>query len=557
MLLDHVEIAGFRGINRLSLNVNELNAFLGENRWGKSSLFDALSLFLSGSRKRYKLKRDDFYISPDHLSKSATLIQLVFTFKEHQRGEALLYQYKHLSDIWCGNNTGYRFVYYLIEGEITATGNVVTNRFFLDAQGAKKNIDKEKLLTLINEFVSFVPVLRMGQQNNFLATNASLFDDVSSKRAYFETKIKKIFNRLNASSQQLSKADLAKGYEALSYIFDHYLFKHYDAFDYYNIDFEHDIYSQQAFSFDGITHFSDVLKKGNKKDRAMLLMILGEFLEVRGEHLLRKGASPILLIEELESNLHPVNLAITWRFFSLLPMQKLVSTNSSLLLSFFPLSRIQRLVRQSDVIKSYQLDVGQFSKNDLRRIAFHIRMNRPHSLFARAWLMVEGETETWLLNELARICGYNLTIEGIQIIEFAQCGLSPLIKIAQNLNIEWHVLTDGDAAGQKYADRVEVILRKGDLLGNRLTVLPAYDIEHLFFESGFRDVYVKASNYQAKDAQRLSTHKIISKAVQKHSKPWLGLTLAEAVEEKGVDAIPLLLKRLFARMVGLARSQSG
>ena len=145
---------------------------------------------------------------------------------------------------------------------------------------------------------------------------------------------KKIFKRLNAFSQQLSKADLAKGYEALSYIFNHYLFKNYDAFDYYNIDFKDDMYSQQAFSFDDITHFSEVLKKGSKKKRAMLLMILGEFLEARGEHLLRKGASPVLLIEELESNLHPVNLASTWRFFSLLPMQKLMSTNSSLLLFF-------------------------------------------------------------------------------------------------------------------------------------------------------------------------------------------------------------------------------
>ena len=81
------------------------------------------------------------------------------------------------------------------------------------------------------------------------------------------------------------------------------------------------------------------------------------------------------------------------------------------------MSRIERLVRQPDVIKSYRLDVGQFSKNDLRRIAFHIRMDRPHRLFAGAWLMVEGKTETWLLNELAGICGYNLTIEGIQMAD--------------------------------------------------------------------------------------------------------------------------------------------
>ncbi|XPE66402.1 DUF2813 domain-containing protein [Shigella flexneri] len=36
------------------------------------------------------------------------------------------------------------------------------------------------------------------------------------------------------------------------------------------------------------------------------------------------------------------------------------------------------------------------STEDSRRISFHIRFNRPSSLFARCWLLVEGETETSL-----------------------------------------------------------------------------------------------------------------------------------------------------------------
>ena len=556
MLLDHIEIVGFRGINRLSLNVEELSALLGENSWGKSSLFDALSLFLSGTNKSYKFKKEDFHIPPDNKIASSRLIQLVFTFKEHYRGEIFLPQYKHLTAIWCGNNSGYRYIYFQVEGEISETSNVLTKRFFLDEAGSQKSISKADLPTLVNEFISFVPVLRMGSQLPY-KLKTDLFEDLSSKRSAFESKIKKIFNRLSDSSQQLSKTDLKSGYEALTYIFDHYLFKRYEVVTKEDPDFKYDFHGQKSFSLIGIKHLSDLLKMGNKKDRAMLLLILGEFLAVRGEHLLRRGASPILLLESPESGLHPVNLSITWRFLSLLPMQKLVSTNSSLLLSFFPLSRVQRLVKMTDQIKSYSLNIHHFSNNDLRRIAFHIRMNRPHSLFARAWLMVEGETETWLLSELARICGYNLIVEGVQIIEFAQCGLSPLIKVAQDLNIEWHVLTDGDQAGQKYAARVGAMLNKRDAIANRLTVLPAFDIEHLFFNNGFSDVYLKAANYDEKDAQRLSTNKIISKAVHKHSKPWLGLTIAEAVEEKGIDSIPPLLKRLFSRMIGLARSQSG
>ena len=47
MLLERVEIVGFRGINRLSLMLEQNNVLIGENAWGKSSLLDALTLLLS------------------------------------------------------------------------------------------------------------------------------------------------------------------------------------------------------------------------------------------------------------------------------------------------------------------------------------------------------------------------------------------------------------------------------------------------------------------------------------------------------------------------------
>ena len=44
MILERVEIVGFRGINRLSLMLEQNNVLIGENAWGKSSLLDALTL---------------------------------------------------------------------------------------------------------------------------------------------------------------------------------------------------------------------------------------------------------------------------------------------------------------------------------------------------------------------------------------------------------------------------------------------------------------------------------------------------------------------------------
>lgn len=60
MILERVEIVGFRGINRLSLMLEQNNVLIGENAWGKSSLLDALTLLLSPESDLYHFERDDF-----------------------------------------------------------------------------------------------------------------------------------------------------------------------------------------------------------------------------------------------------------------------------------------------------------------------------------------------------------------------------------------------------------------------------------------------------------------------------------------------------------------
>ncbi len=127
-------------------------------------------------------------------------------------------------------------------------------------------------------------------------------------------------------------------------------------------------------------------------------------------------------------------------------------------MSLVPVEHVCRLVRESGRVATYRLGPRGLSAEDGRRIAFHIRFNRPSSLFARCWLLVEGETEVWLLNELARQCGYHFEAEGVRVIEFAQCGLKPLLRFARRMGIEWHALVDGDEAGKKYANTVRSLL---------------------------------------------------------------------------------------------------
>ncbi|VDZ64913.1 recombination protein F [Serratia odorifera] len=64
MYLERVEIVGFRGINRLSLTLDDNTLLLGENAWGKSSLLDALTLLLAPEQALYRFEPHDFHFPP-------------------------------------------------------------------------------------------------------------------------------------------------------------------------------------------------------------------------------------------------------------------------------------------------------------------------------------------------------------------------------------------------------------------------------------------------------------------------------------------------------------
>lgn len=244
---------------------------------------------------------------------------------------------------------------------------------------------------------------------------------------------------------------------------------------------------------------------------------------------------------------------MTWEFLSLLPLQKIVTTNSAELLSMVTLESICRLDRGRQSTTSRQLSAGQLPSDELRKITFHIQVNRPSALFARCWLLVEGETEVWMINELARQSGLSLTSEGICVVEFAQAGLKPLLKYARLMGIPWHVLTDGDEAGNKYAAVAQSQLAEQQQVRHHLTRFPAKDIEHYFYRQGFADIYRQIAGLSPEAG--VNMHRVITRAIQRSSKPSLAIAVASAVADRGVQSIPMLLRKMLGRVRGLAQGK--
>lgn len=282
------------------------------------------------------------------------------------------------------------------------------------------------------------------------------------------------------------------------------------------------------------------------------LLILGAMLQLVQRKLSPQG-KPVLLVENPESNLHPMTLSVAWRIIERLVWQKIIATNSDTILTGSPLASIRRLTKNQGHVQEWSVAPRTLSRDALRRVSYHLRSKRASAMFARCWLLVEGETEYWILRELARLCGFDFDAEGVACVEFAQCGLPPLTRLADHLGIGWHVLVDGDEAGQHYAQALTASRRKFNLAG-QLTRIPERDIEHCFWHNGFADILQRLAYPATPMPQGASASAVIRKAIDKSSKPFVALRLIEAVGERGAQSIPRVIRMAIESSIQLARS---
>ncbi|MCK3657208.1 ATP-dependent endonuclease [Pasteurellaceae bacterium Pebbles2] len=522
MYLRQLDIAGFRGIKRLSIQFKPNMVLIGENAWGKSSLLSALSLILNGGEALYQFTSQDFHISEQETQD----ITLLFCFSEQYPNERKA-KHHHL----------YRTLFVANEDNL--------HRLYLRVSGEKQG---DKIITRYS-FLNELGELVKSAQNEQIAQHLAKYYPV------YRFRDARLNQQKIACLPVLWGGDkaLQKEFFALAQLFQYYFLdkQHLDRHD-----VDPNLLWEQLNSLCFRLRQAEQDDKPNDVQKQLLIFLRSLFFNEQNSDKL-KAIQPIILLEDLGSRLHPRMSSITWELLQYLPIQRITTTNSVELLSQVELPSICRLVRYSDKTQAYRLSRREMSKEDLRRLSFHVRHNRSLALFSKMWLLVEGETEVWILSELAKLLDINLAAEGIRIVEFAQSGLKPLIKYAKAMGIEWYVLTDGDEAGRKYADIVRSLVDENDMLNNRLTSLPRRDIEHFFYTEGFEKVFLKLAHWQdvSPARQNRPMSKIIQRAIQRTSKPDLAIALSNEIAQQGAQSIPLLFKRLFSKVLNLSRTQ--
>ena len=551
MLLERVEIVGFRGINRLSLMLEQNNVLIGENAWGKSSLLDALTLLLSPEFDLYHFVRDDFWFPAGDIQGREHHLHIILTFRETEPGRHRVRRFRPLQRCWVPCDDGYHRVFYRLEGELADDDSVMTLRSFIDGEGealALEDIDE-----LARHLVRLMPVLRL-RDARFMRRIHNGTVPHSPQIEITARQLDFLSRELVSHPQNLSDGQIRQGLSAMVQLLEHYFAEQSSAQTRHRLMRRRSHDEQRSWRYlDIINRMID--KPGGRSHRVILLGLFATLLQAKGTVRLDRDARPLLLIEDPETRLHPIMLSVAWHLLNLLPLQRVTTTNSGELLSLTPVEQVCRLVRESARVSAWRLGPGGMNAEESRRIAFHIRFNRASSLFARCWLLVEGETETWVINELARQCGHHFDAEGVKVIEFAQSGLKPLIKFARRMGIQWHVLVDGDEAGKKYAATVRGLLNNDrELERDHLTALPALDMEHFMYRQGFDDVYHRVA--QIPDNVPMNMRRVITKAIHRSSKPDLAIEVAMEAGRRGVDSVPTLLKKMFSRVLWLARGRA-
>ncbi len=543
MLLERIEISGFRGIKRLSIAFDELTTLIGENTWGKSSLLDALCVALPADGNPYQFELSDFHVDYSISHPQTQHLQIILSFISTDKHELRSGRYRKIRPAWIQDAEGTNKIIYRVSASRDEY-DIDTRYTFLDKDGNTLKLHHSEKLA--KELMTLHPVIRLKDARRF---ERPVVSDISTN-ARIEKRINNTCRRLMAVPGHVNKGEMRSGLNSMETLVNHYF--SYKPSSRKNLRKPRDgIFYNSSPTGKNLSQF--VAETKDKQTRLLFMGLLNAYLQAKGPTELRRCARPILILEDPEGRLHPTHLARAWSLLQLLPMQKILTTNSGHLLGQVPLHSIRRLVRHSDRTITTSLPPQRFGRDELRRIGFHIRFHRPGALFARCWLLVEGETEVWLFNELANQCGYNLAAEGVQIIEFAQSGLKSLIKVAKAFDIDWHVVTDGDPAGKKYATAVRGQLEH-DKERHRLTELPDRDIEHFLYNNGFESFFKDMVKIPLDHP--IPAKKVVARVLKKFAKPDLALAIVSHCEAKGTDCIPILLRWTLKRVVTMANGNT-
>jgi len=555
MHLAAMHIDNFLAIRAASLHFDDTTVLIGENNSGRSSVLEALALVLQPPQGDADFDFQPFHFHRTSAKRSGGPLRIELVFRERQPGEWGKLQSIFPPRLFKKRGHGPRELILEVSARSGGSRRRLEVEWTVRSPGAPKLQNNRPVLDALRRHSPLLrvlahPVPAMVPRNAARVDSNSV--DAPNDDSPLAAKVRDLYQRLFDGTTLDRSRELQAGFEAARDLLSRAGARANPAISGRDAALA-EILGRGRAPSPLLTPQS--WKHGTAAHQIGLLLLAGAFLEAIGEDL-APGADPILVIEDPEAHLHPMTLAVVWDLIDNIRFQKIVGTHSGVLLSRAPLHEVRRLTRCRGIVTESRVSEGTLTRDELRKFTYHVRAHRGEATFARCWLLVEGETEFWLLPEFARVRGYDLPAEGIACVEYAQCGLEPLLRAAEGLGIRWHVLADGDEAGQGYARAARAFV-SGDNAPKYLTLLQEHDIEHCMWRYGYADVYLRGAGLDPARSQKLPAKSVIAQAIDRSSKPFMALEVLGAVVEPNSPGVPPPLQQAIETCVRLARTAGG
>ena len=535
MRVSAVHIENFRGIKDLNLELGPVTVLIGENNSGKTSVLAALRRCLQdvGHRRRVAFDAFDFHL-PDRGSEpsSADPIRIEVTLSDDigEEWDDELVGRLNRASVLQVDDDGRNQVRLRVECRYDpATREFTQDWCFLDLKGARLSRVPARALARVREAIHYYYLTALRDAARHFDPRGPFWRPFlqdsqlpQERKAEIEQKLREVNDLVVSSHASFGQVRAGLG----------------------RVQSVVPLASGEAVSIEAVPgRMFDMLAKaqvqlgtttgakiplgrhGEGTQSLAVLMLFSAFLEARAE-----GAA-VLALEEPEAHLHPSAIRSLWALVKGFHGQKLISTHSGDLLAETDIHDIRRLVRTPAGIRAFQVSRDLLSSEDTRKFNYQIRRARGALLFARCWLLVEGQTETWVYPAAARAHNLNLHREGIRLVEYRQSDVGMLTSVANALGIVWYCVGDDDANRAREEGKLRQNLA-GAAAADRF-VFPYPDIELNLLRNGYGDVYDR--HMPAQNLRRITTQRGDPRYWGEYAKTFPGGNKTKAAADVAVE----------------------
>lgn len=564
MRLSQIKIENFRGIRNMVVELDrDITVLIGENNTGKTTILEALRLCLDvvKSDKACNFTEFDFYRDGGHINlEKCDPISIRLNFLESEDHPWPEYITQALNDVIVGEH------FSEIKFQVTAkfddeAGRPLQGWCFLDAAD-NELVGRSGTIRELRRLRPFFFQTALRDAKDQFHSQSEYWASFLNDRDIDETLQRNLEDELQKVNQKIVDAhtsfrDVTEELKNISRLVA------VGKADAVTVDpFPADVYRVIKYTDVNLLTTSNakipIRRHGEGTQSLSVLLLFSAYLNIRLRSNVDQHADPIIAIEEPEAHLHPNAVRAVWKILKDMPGQKIVATHSGDILTEVQISQLRRMSCKDDITQCKSITDGLLSGEELRKFNHHVRRNRGELLFARYWLLVEGETDATVFMECAQILQVDLHKAGVRIVEYSQSDQNMFIRLADALGIRWFLVSDGDPEGKRYANSAKKHLNGRDE-DQHIRILKAKNMDVLLCESGYGAPYENIISQQQRNSITLKpgedgywdqVYDVIKQSKSKPAAAVDALLLMREKQESGKSAAPTQIREILEIVAG-------